>query len=135
MKKRIRPLSKIKKKPTKATGPTYVSEDQKEAHILLRRFEDGKEDPDSLLVPFMVFFGSIFDHAIPDIIAVRVMSRLSFEIRHYADDPKFYAKAWYQEGVYPNAKPQVRAEGSSEQLWIAVALCYLRICTRTARKH
>jgi hypothetical protein len=132
MKKPIRSLSRIKKKPTKTV---YASPDQQAAHKLLRRFEDGKEDPDSLFVPFMEFFGSIFDQAIPEIVAVRVMSRLSYEVKHYADDPKFYATAWYQERPYPNSTPQIRAEGSSEKLWIAVALCYLRICTRTARKH
>jgi hypothetical protein len=135
MKKRIRALSKIKKKPVAATGPTYASEEQKEAHILLRRFEDGKEDHDDLFIPFMVFFGSIFDHAIHEVVAARVMTRMNVEIRRYTDNDKFYAKASYQEGKYPNAKPQVIVEGNSEKLWIAVALCYLRLCTRTARKH
>jgi len=135
MTKRIRSLSKIKKKPAKQSGPQYASEDQKEAHILLRRFEDGKEDHDDLFIPFMTFFGSIFDHAIPEIIAARVMSRMNVEIRHHADDKKFYVRAWHQDGVYPNASPQVIVNGSSEKLWIAVALCYLRLCTRTLRKH
>jgi hypothetical protein len=134
MKARIRRLPRrIKKKPRKPKSPEYRSEEQKQAHELLRRFE-AASDHSELIVPFMTFLGSIHDHAIPEVIAARAMSRMKCEVRRFLNPDGFTARAWYQEGKYPNATPQITVYGNAESFWVAVALCYLKLCLSTARK-
>lgn len=129
---------RIKPKPKRLVkAKPRFPEKQTDLQFKVQKLRDNlrdARDPLDEFIPILTFFGSIFDKAIPEHMASEMMKRASFNVQTYKDDDKFTVKATWQERVYPNGTPLHRAEERHEILWVAVALCYLRLCLASNRK-
>lgn len=124
---------RVKKAIAKPRFPEKQSDLQFEIEKLIDNLLKAR-DPIEEFLPILRFFGSIMDKAIPEHMASVMMKRASFNITTYKDDPKYTVKASWQEKIYPDATPLYKAEVRHEILWIAVSVCYLRLCFQSNRK-
>jgi hypothetical protein len=126
-------LIKVRPKPARANKKKSppMSPLQAEAHKLITLLQ--QPDFESVYEDIAEFTGEAVCHT-PEQFALSLLKKQHAVLTCYPDDDKYTVKLVYTDGRYPYGGKQTRAEVRHESLWVAVALCYLKLCTHINRK-
>ena len=128
-------MRKVRPKPRRKKI-TPSSPLQRQAQRLLALLEDDRTDlAFESFIEFADEQNGVYLTDVPNDFCLQMLTLIDSSIRCYGDnDNKFYVTMTHTIGKYPTGGKQIRKEGSSKTFWVAVAICYLKLCLALNKK-